>query len=288
MVTATVEQRATIITEPAEQYHARSEISRGMLADFHQRRRVYEGRYVTGKIPPKEPTKAMKIGTLVHAAILEPEKIGEMYVIIPDNLLSGENRAISKTEAKDFVKAVKAAGKNAVKAEELAMICAMAESVRSTIGPWLGKSAVTEKTLIWQHPATGILCRCKPDWYRPTKNGTAIGFDVKTTADISEHGFRNSMESFLYWMQDAHYCEGIEAVTGKPVEQFIFAAVESEEPYQTRTFQLEDEARVAGVEAREQSMLELAECMKSGNYAEAWEGTVTKVSIRGFAFQSGE
>lgn len=281
-------EQARIIAEPAEAYHARSEISKGMLADFHERRRLFEGRFISRTIPPKKPTKQMEIGTLVHAAILEPQKIDQLYVVIPDNLLSGDNRAIQKTEAKEFVKAVRSAGKCAVKADELTMIRTMAANVQATVGPLLGSAALAEKTIVWEHQATGLMCRCKPDWYRPTTRGTAIGFDIKTTGDISKHGFGGSVEAFAYWLQDAHYSEGIEVATGKPVEEFIFVAVESEPPYQCRTFQLEDEAREAAKEHRERLMSELAECMKTGNFADTWEGIVTRLSVRSFAFVSGE
>jgi hypothetical protein len=280
--------KPSLIVEPPEAYHARTEISKTMLADFLDRKRLFEGRYISKTIPAKRATKSMEIGTLVHAAILEPERIDEMYVIIPESLLSGANRAIQSKEAKAFVAAGQAEGKHVVKEDEIEMIRAMAESVRATVGPWLGTGALTERTIIWQHPATGLMCRCKPDWIRPTKNGTAIAFDVKTTGDISEHGFRGTMESFAYWLQDAHYSEGIAAVTGKPVEQFIFVTVEGEPPYQCRPFQLDDESREASVVARERLIVDLAECMTTGNFAEAWEGTVTKIPIRGFAFKQGD
>jgi len=280
-------REAQLIQEPAEAYHRRKEISRGMLADFHERRRLFEGRYISHTIPPKKPTRQMEIGTLVHAAILEPAKIDSLYVVIPDDLLAS-NGAASTKAAKEFIASARSSGQSVVKAEDLDMIRAMAANVQSTVGPLLGSGALAERTITWEHPATGLMCRCKPDWYRPTTRGTAIGFDIKTTGDISKHGFSGSVESFAYWLQDAHYSEGIEIATGKPVEEFIFVAVETEPPYQCRAFQIDDDARAAAKEHRERLMAELAECMKTGNFADAWEGIVTRLSVRSFAFVSGE
>jgi hypothetical protein len=284
----TIDVTAKAINEAAERYHLRTEVSKSMLAEFHQRRRVYEARFVKRTMAPKEPTRAMKIGTLVHAAILEPDKIDDMYVVIPDSLLSGANRSISSTEAKNFVKSVKANGRHAIKADELPMIRGMAESVHRECGDWIRGAKHRETTITWQHPATGIPCRCRYDFLRFTKNQTIIVPDIKTTNDISEHAFRSTIESFDYWLQDSHYSEGIEAVHGRLVEQFIFIAVESDEPYQCRTFALDDVQREAAKEARERLMGNLAECMTTGNYAEPWEGRITKVSIRPFAFNTGD
>lgn len=276
-----------MIDEPAEAYHLRHEISKGMLADYHESPRLFEGRYITNTVPRKKATKSMELGTLCHAAILEPDRIGELYAEIPSEVLAS-NGALSTKAAKDFVADARYRGQVPLKADDFAQVKAIAESVRATVGDWLGLGAITERTITWTHAATGLECRCKPDWIRPTNRNTAIGFDVKTTNDISLHGFRGSMESFTYWLQDAHYSEGIERATGLPVEQFIFVAVETEAPYRCRAFQLDNESRAAAVESRERLTERLAESYRTSNWADPWEGSVTKVSIRGFAFQQGE
>lgn len=281
------EQTASIFAEPAEAYHSRTEHSRGMLYDFHNRPRIFEGRYITRTIPQKSATRTMDLGTLVHAAILEPHRIDELYVTIPTDVLAS-NGAVSTKAAKEFIANAEASGQIAIKAEQFGVISAMAESVNAACGGWIGKAAMIEQTITWNHPATGLACRCKPDWIRPTKNGTAIAFDLKTTGDISQHGFRGSVENFGYWLQDAHYCEGIELATGKPVEAFYFVAVESEAPYACRVFQLDTESRAAAKEARERLLEQLAECYRTGEFRDSFEGIVTPISVRSFAYQSGE
>ena len=284
---STITTQAQIITEPAESYHARPEISRGMLFDFHERPRVFEGRYITGTIPKLKASKSLDNGSLTHAALLEPDRVNSMFVVIPDDMLAS-NGALSTKAAKEFVANAQARRQIAIKAEQLDAIQAMRDSVIAACGGWIGKAALVEQTIIWQHPATNIACRCKPDWIRPTKSGGVLAFDLKTTADISLHGFRSSIENYGYWLQDAHYCEGIEQATGKEVEAFCFVAVESEPPYVCRVFQLDPSSRALARDAREDLMQDLALRFGSGDWSDPQEGKVIPVSVRDFAFRRGE
>lgn len=284
----TTEQTATIITEPAEAYHARSEISRGDLFDFLESRRGFYGSKIAKTIPRRKTTKAMDFGTLCHGALLEPATLTERYAVIPDSLLSGENRSVSSKEAKAWRDAHIAAGRIVIKEDDLPEIEAVANGVKDECGAWLSSAGHIEKTIIWQHPATGLPCRCKPDWIRFTKNGTAIGFDLKTTNSIDPHSFRGKVESLGYWLQVAHYSEGIELATGRAVDAFIFVAAQNKSPFRARTFELDSESIAAAKEARERLLSDLANCFTTGDWSEPWERTITKLSVRPFAFFTGD
>ena len=84
-----------------------------------------------------------------------------------------------------------------------------------------------EVVVVWVDEATGELCRCKIDALRP--NGRP--FDLKTTNDASEIGFRKSIENYGYDRQEAHYLAGVKAATGKDWVYMPFVCVESEPPY---------------------------------------------------------
>lgn len=273
-----------VLNEPAEAYHSRKERSRGQLWDFIESKRLFEARHILGTVPQKKPSKPMDIGTLGHGALLEPERIDDMYVVIPDGLLSGENRAIQSKEAKAWRDEHLAAGKIVIKDTDLPKIKAIAANVLKECEVFLRGASFIEKTIIWTDPETGIECRCRPDIMRFTNRNTIIMVDAKFTTDISPHAFRGKIESLGYWLQDAHYSDGGHIAIGMPVEQFLFVAVQSEPPYQCRAYQLDDDSREGAVLTRKNAMNDLAECMRTGNFAEPWEGQVTKVSVRGFAF----
>jgi len=283
-----IDQPAQIIPEPAEQYHARREISRGMLFDFLESRRGFFGAHVVGTIPRKRASKTMDFGTLCHAALLEPQTFANRYAVIPDSLLSGEHRTISSNAAKAWRDEHAAAGQIVIKEDDLPEIEAVAKGVQEECGAWLQDAGHVEKTIVWRHPATDLPCRCRPDWIRFTKNGTCIGFDLKTTNSIDPHKFRSKVEALGYWLQVAHYAEGIALATGRPVEAFIFVAAQNKSPFRARTFELDSESVAAAREARERLMADLMRCYQSGDWSESWERTVTKLSVRPFAFFTGD
>lgn len=275
MTTAT-EHTAISTTEPAEAYHRRQEISKGMLADFRERRRLFEGRYLTRDIPPKRPTKQMEIGTLVHAAILEPHRIGELYAQIPDDVLAS-NGAASTKAAKEFIAAAQAKGQCPVKADDWVMVKAMSDSVRATCDKFLRIPGKIEQTITWTHPLTGLQCRCRPDWLLETSE-TVFCVDVKTTADASPDQFKRRIEDFSYWLQDAHYSEGAELLTRKPA-MFLFVAVECEPPYGCFVYKLTARSRQRARDSRERLMVNLRECLDAGNFADPFEGEINEVEV---------
>lgn len=288
---------AKIIQEPAEAYHARSEHSRGMLADLHESPRLYEGRYITRTISDKEPTPAMKKGTLAHAALLEPETVAQRYAVIPRYELDAANctaqgkPSTSKAtnyygqKEAEFIRANP--GKEIVDQSSFEMVRRMAASLQRECGPWLQVDGMVERTLTWTHEATGLPMRCRPDWLRFTNRKTIIGFDLKGTADPTPRAFRNRIIEGL-WLQDAHYREGIEAVFGMPVEAFFFVAVEFEEPHRTCVYQLDSYSQRMARDTREELVSDLVLRLGSGDFSDPQEGKVLSVSVPDFAFKRGE
>jgi hypothetical protein len=291
------ESTAKLITEPAEVYHARSEISRGQLWDFFESPRLYEGRHILGTIPPKESTPAMKKGTLAHAALLEPASFAERYVVMPRYELDADNVTAegekSTSTATSYYKAKKAAfkkvnaGKNLVNQDEYDMIRGMASSMARECGAWLKSDGIVERTVVWDHPTTGIRCRCRLDWARFTNRSTVIIFDLKGTADPRPRAFRNRIEDGL-WLQAAHYSEGAAIAFGMPVENFVFVASEFDEPHRTFTYTIDSQSMRSARDAREDLMNDLACRLGSGDWSDPQEGQITSVSVRDFAFKRGE
>ena len=290
-------QTAQIIPEPAESYHRRSEISRGMLWDFFESPRLYEGRYVLKTIPPKEPTPAMKKGSLAHAALLEPETVAARYAAMPRYELDPENctksgdrsksTATKYYEAKKEAFELQHADKTITDLDSLDMVRGMAESLARECGPWLQVDGMVERTITWTHEGTGLPMRCRPDWMRFTKRNTVIGFDLKGTADPKPRFFRSRIEEGL-WLQAAHYSEGMAAALGMEVDAFFFVAVEFDQPHRCCVYQLDPQSMREAREARERLLYDLALALGSNSWADPQEGKVTSVCVRDFAFKRGE
>nr|WP_305121637.1 PD-(D/E)XK nuclease-like domain-containing protein [Aeromonas sp. SG16] len=82
-----------------------------------------------------------------------------------------------------------------------------------------------ETSIYWHHPETGELLKCRPDWKRPDH----VLVDLKFVRSASAAGFARDASAHNYHIQDGHYTDGYEAVTGHPAT-LIFIAVEKDGP----------------------------------------------------------
>lgn len=263
---------------PAVDYHADTRgVSKSMLWAFHDSRRKYESLYVLKNAPEKEATLAMDKGTLADAGLLEPDRLHELYAIYPNECLA-KNGSTNTNAANAFYDEHSAAGKIVMKEDAFNDVLAMVEAVRKKFGDWLARPSLRQKAVYWVDETTGLLCRCRPDWIIDTPQTTFV-FDLKTTENVSPRKFARVCEAKGYWMQESHYSAGVEAVMGKPVE-FMFVVVESQWPWRCAIQSIVN-AHEGRLETR-QSLCDLAECRRSGNYAEPWEDDVAQIQMRWF------
>lgn len=82
-----------------------------------------------------------------------------------------------------------------------------------------------ETSIYWRHPETGELLKCRPDWKRPDH----VLVDLKFVRSASAAGFARDASAHNYHIQDGHYTDGYEEVTGHPAT-LVFIAVEKDGP----------------------------------------------------------
>lgn len=193
------------------EYHAHPAMSNSRLSRFIESPRLID--------VPMEETAAMRFGTLIHTALLEPDTLEARTIVAPEcDRRTKEGKAIYA----EFL--TKAEGREVITADELQHLRNVQERIaRDPIaGPLLAAEGNTESSLFWDDPITGIPMRCRPDFWR--KDGYIV--DVKKTADASTYGFGRSCLEFGYDRQAAIYTDGITAVTGTAPKGFIFLAIE--------------------------------------------------------------
>ena len=158
-----------------EQYHADPAISASHLHAVAASPYHYWSRFLAPGRPPSVQTAAMKLGSLTHCAVLEPDELSSRYgICLPRNTKAG----------KEMEGEMIAAGIEAVTASEMEQAMAMAGSVRShQAAAALLRDGKAEQSFWWDD-LTGLRCKCRPDWY----TGTTI-VDLKTTTDASPKGF---------------------------------------------------------------------------------------------------
>jgi hypothetical protein len=169
---------------------------------------------------------------------------------------------------------MEASGIEAVTAQEMEQALAMAASVRSnSTAALLLSDGQAEQSFWFDDIATGMRCKCRPDWF----DGTTI-VDLKTCQDASPTGFAKAIANFSYQIQAAHYLAGTLAT------RFIFVAVEKQAPYAIGVYELDTEALVHGSIARHNALQILQDCKAVNDYPGYTDGIQT-LQLPGWALK---
>ena len=167
-------------------------------------------------------------------------------------------------------------GKTLLTDEQFAHLNGMRDSLMNH--PTASKLMFNEKpnqvevVVVWVDEETGELCRCKVDALR--WNGRP--FDLKTTNDASERGFRKSIENYGYNRQEAHYLAGVKAATGKDWGYMPFVCVESDPPYLCAVHVLSRTYKLIGSGQIRDNLKLLQEC-RNQNYWPGYSDDPTEV-----------
>lgn len=249
-------------------YHADPAVSASHLKEAMRSPYHYWARYLNPMRLPVEPTPAMRLGSLVHCAVLESDQLESRYgVCAPRNTKAGKEQA----------EQMAAAGIEAVTASDMLTANRIADSVRShpAAAALLAKGKA-EQSFWWDDLPTGLRCKCRPDWYY----GTTV-VDLKTCQDASPSAFASSVAKFGYHIQAAHYLAGLHGA-----ERFVFIAVEKDPPYACAVYELDLEAMALGRTMRDNALDVIATCRA----AELWPGygdtNVQTLSLPSWALKS--
>lgn len=269
-------------TLPADKYHAdHSHVSNSMLKTFTESRRKYHGLYVDGTLERESSTKSMDIGTVAHAAILEPHIIDGVCLEIPADALNsqGHRKGKSWTDFRD-----ENSDRILMTAKDLSHVRGMFDSVYKNefARRLLEAGGQTEASIFWECAETGLPRKCRTDYLL---DGWIV--DVKTTNDISPHWFSQYSARFKYHRQSQYYKDGGEAAQGER-PRFILVAVCTEAPYVCCVYTFCEEADALGKAENSQALRQLAECQQSGDWREPGEKQITEIDLPRWAYTSTE
>ena len=203
---------------PAEDYHAIKALSKSGL-DQLAKSPAHYAHWLQN--PNTEPTEAMRIGTAVHMAVLEPEKFRLKYA-----LFSGDRRT---KDGKAAYEALLSTGVEPLNADAWEQINGIAASVRSH--PWWIENVTDSETEVsFFDLFDGIDVKARMDGITARHI-----IDLKTTSDASPAGFAKSVANFRYHWQAAWYQQFVDL-------PFVFIAVEKEPPYAVGIYTLDADA----------------------------------------------
>ena len=244
-------------------YHADPAVSASHLHAVAASPYHYWSRFINPDRPPSVQTAAMKLGSLTHCAVLEPDELSSRYgICLPRNTKAG----------KEMEGEMIAAGIEAVTASDMEQAMAMAGSVRShQAAAALLRDGKAEQSFWWDDTPTGLRCKCRPDWY----TGNTI-VDLKTTTDASPKGFARSVAQWRYAIQQNHYLAGTFA------ERFVFIAVEKTYPYAVGVYELDEAAALYGETERRNNLQTIADCRAISEWP-GYGNTIQPLSLPAWA-----
>lgn len=251
--TNTTEARVHTGLSNAE-YHALDSISKSGLDLIRKAPALYKFR----RENPQPTTPALRWGTLVHTAILEPHNLDELMIAPKVD----RRTAAGKAEWAEFE--AKAEGREIVTEEELERLRLTSEAVHAhaAAGKALAMLREVETSIFWTDPDTGINCRCRPDGI--LSNGLIV--DVKTTGDASADEFVKSAAKWRYHVQAAYYSDGYRAAFGEAPKGFAFIAVEKDPPFMVAFYVASDAMTLRGRADYQQDLRTFDACQKTDTW----------------------
>ena len=249
-------------------YHADPAVSASHLKAVMQSPYHYWARFLDPNRKPVEPTAAMRLGSLVHCAVLEPDELLQRYAVAPDR----------RTKAgKEQAERHAAEGREAVSESDMALALSMAASVRlHPAAAALLAHGKAEQSFWWNDLPTGLRCKCRPDWYQCI---TVV--DLKTCQDASPAAFASSVAKFGYHVQAAHYLAGLHGA-----ERFVFIAVEKDPPYAVAVYELDHASMAAGRTMRDNALDVIATCKAADMWPGYGDTNVQTLSLPSWALKT--
>ncbi|MFD5221449.1 PD-(D/E)XK nuclease-like domain-containing protein [Streptomyces tendae] len=260
-MTAAVEVEAPKVIDglSADAYHAdRTSISssglRALLAPGCPAQFKYD------RDNPAPPKKDFDLGHAAHLYVLGEGP--ELEVIdFPD--WRKKDAQIQRDEAY-------LAGKVPLLTKDHDMVRAMADAIRQhpIAGPlFTPGSGVAEQSIYWTDPATGVRCRCRPDWM-PTRqnNGRLVVVDYKTAKAVDEAALAKAVYDRRYHAQAAFYLDGVKTagLHGDQEPAFVFVFQAKTAPYLVHLVELDFPALALGGARNERALRIYAECENTG------------------------
>lgn len=251
----------------AADYHADEAVGNSMLSSMKDSpAHCYAWHMAPGR-PERVETAAMRLGTLTHTAILEPDEFRKRYVVKPDDISLATKEGKAWKSAMVGVEIIDSAEAEMVKHQRAALL-ANDELAR------LFSEGRPEMSAFWNDSATGLRCKCRPDWLHFTGPNRVRVVDLKTTNDITLEAVSKSVTNFGYHRQQAHYTRGLEAC-GLVVEDFVFAFVTKAYPFFALPYSIEDESLAQGYEEVDELLALFSNCKRTNTWPLSGAGVQT-------------
>lgn len=260
------------------EYHSAPGISKSGLDLISRSPAHYKHSYIDKN--ERHTTPAMIFGTRVHSLVLEPEDFFSKYARTPDHM-NGLHKASSTYKKHAIELYEKFPGTEFIDEDSWGDLMAIRKQILvHPLAPRLLTGGAAELSAFWEDKTTGVLCKCRPDYFK--SNGVVV--DIKTTSDASYDAFEKSIANFRYHVAAAWYLDGMK-IAGAEYDptHFVFLVVENKPPFEIAIYQAEDAMIEKGREIYERDLLVYADCVKKNQWP-GYTQEVTQISLPYWAF----
>ena len=220
----------------------------------------------------REETKALRMGSLIHCAVLQPELLNEKFVTAPEcDKRTKEGKAIWS----DFVEHTAGTpGMTIVSAEESAECHLIASHAKLALERMGVEFEMTEFMFTTDH--CGVQLKCAIDGL-----GTdGYLYDLKTTEDASPAGILKSIRAYRYNLQAYFYRLCFETAFERRLLGFRFLFIEKTPPYATAVVEIGPELMSYACSDFEKALQTYRECTTLGEWP-AYGDAVQVIDIKG-------
>ena len=261
----------------------RGQITNSKLGVFRRSRLEYFAVYEAETQPERPPTPALTFGTLLHMAILEPDKFESTTVVKPKFDL---RKTIDKKAEAEW--SAENRGKLAVSIEDNRLAVAMRKAAQDNpiSRAMLAREGLTEHRIKWFDDGTGW--ECSAGLEKLTKGGGApLILDLKSTKESTPQGFARACASYGYHRQCAMYMTGHRAVFGE-YPKFVFLVIRKEPPFDVSLFELNADATDLGMRQVRRLLDQMAQCKATGNWYAPHQLQLNELQLPPWAFSEDE
>lgn len=236
--------------------------------------------YKAWRNTPHEPSPAMKLGTAAHGLILEPELTH--FIVQPAHI---DRRTKAGREEYEALQDEAARRKLPIISYDDAI---RAEQIRDAV--YANQRAMeyllnstTEVEHFWKSEECHVDCKAKIDAIR-YDTGTVI--DLKTTRDASHGAFSRTIFNSFYHLQAAHYSEAFAVHNdGAYPKEFVFIAVETENPFAVGIYTLTPTSIELGTRIRNIAAERYKRAIETGEWKAYDEAEVISIEAPAWAMR---
>lgn len=231
-------------------YHSGPGISKSHLDDIAGKSPLhYWQKRINPNRPADEKSDALRLGDVIHKAILEPDVLSGHIIKLPADAprRPTEKQRNAKKPSPETLEAIdfwdgfnkESLGKVIIENDEFDMVIAARDAVlcHPVAGP-LFTNGLAEQSFYATDPKTGELIKCRTDLWRP---GSSMIVDLKSAIDASPDGFGRAAANYRYDVQAVWYPDVCELAIGESVDHFVFVAIEKEAPWAVGVYFWENE-----------------------------------------------